>query len=143
MSDLGLSMIDDTVNETNNWLNTLGQDLGLNHQHAYHTLRAGLHTVRDRLTVDEASALGAQLPHLVRGIYYENWRPADTPVTTRSTSQYCEELGAHLVDAHDPDPEAAARAIFRLLKGKLGSGIMQKIRESLPKDVAEDLYDTA
>lgn len=143
MSDLGLSMIDDTVNETNNWLNTLGQDLGLNHQHAYHTLRAGLHTLRDRLIVDEAAALGAQLPHLVRGIYYENWRPADTPVKTRSTAQYTEELGKHLADAKDPDPETAARAVFRLLKGKLGSGIMEKIRESLPKDVAEDLFDAA
>ena len=143
MSDLGLSMIDDTVNETNNWLNILGQELGLNHQHAYHTLRAGLHTLRDRLPVDHVAALGAQLPHLIRGVYYENWRPADTPTKLRSTGQYAEALKAHLTDAHDPDPETAARAVFGLLKGKLGSGIMGKIRDSLPADVAEDLFDAA
>ncbi len=139
MSDLGLSIIDETVNETNHWLNLLGDRLGVERQHAYHALRAGLHTLRDRLPVNEAAALGAQLPHLVRGIYYENWRPADVPVKTRTTDQYAEELRRHLTDGADPDAMAAARTVFWLLKAQCGSGIMQKVRDALPEDVAGDL----
>ena len=35
-----------------------------------------LHAVRDRLQVNDAVSLGAQLPELLRGAYYEQWRPA-------------------------------------------------------------------
>ncbi len=143
MSELGLPIIDDTVNQTNRWLNRLGERLGVADQHAYHTLRAGLHTLRDRLPVDQAAALGAQFPHLVRGIYYENWCPADVPMTLRSTGQYTEELRGRLADETDPDPETAARAVFWLLKSECDAGIMGKIRGALPGDVAEELYDAA
>lgn len=143
MSDLGLSIIDETVNETNHWLNLLGERLGVDHQHAYHALRAGLHTLRDRLPVNEAAALGAQLPHLVRGIYYENWRPADVPETTRTTAQYAESLRKRLADERDPDPEPTARAVFWLLGQTCGSGIMEKVRNALPEDVVENLFDPA
>ncbi len=143
MSDLGLSMIDETVNETNHWLNLLGDRLGLDHQRAYHALRAGLHTLRDRLPIAEAAALGAQLPHLVRGVYYDGWRPADVPETTRSVAQYAEALRGRLVDGNGPDAEATARAVFWLLDHNCGSGIMEKIRNALPGDVAEELFDRA
>jgi uncharacterized protein (DUF2267 family) len=33
-----------------------------------------LHALRDRLTVEEASDLAAQLPMLIRGLYYETRR---------------------------------------------------------------------
>jgi len=39
--------------------------------HADVALSAVLHALRDRLTVSEAAQLGAQLPMLVRGFYYE------------------------------------------------------------------------
>lgn len=47
---------------------------------AYRVLRAWLHTLRDRLTVEEAANFAAQLPELVRGVYYDGWNPARVPV---------------------------------------------------------------
>ena len=40
---------------------------------AYSVLRAVLHQLRDRLTPEEAVDLAAQLPLIVRGIYFEGW----------------------------------------------------------------------
>jgi uncharacterized protein (DUF2267 family) len=47
---------------------------------AYRMLRAWLHTLRDRLTVEETAHFAAQLPELVRGVYYDGWNPTRVPV---------------------------------------------------------------
>ena len=85
------SIIDHSVETTHIWLNELAAELGTeDHRHAYRVLRAVLHAVRDRLTVDEAAQLAAQLPELIRGIYYEGWdragrRRGITPASRSST----------------------------------------------------------
>ena len=50
---------------------------------ALHALRAGLHALRDRLTVEEAAQLAAQMPMTIRGLFYENWHPAGKPLRIR------------------------------------------------------------
>jgi len=47
---------------------------------AYKGLRAVLQTVRVRLPLDLAVHFGAQLPMLVRGLYYEGWEPSKGPI---------------------------------------------------------------
>jgi uncharacterized protein (DUF2267 family) len=65
-------VFEQTLQKTNEWLTRLATELaGDDRQLAYRALRASLHALRDRLIVDEAAHLGAQLPLLVRGIYYE------------------------------------------------------------------------
>ncbi len=76
MSATGLDVFDTTVQKTNIWLNDLMKVLGWQDRHkAYLALRATLHALRDRLTVDEVAHFGAQLPMLMRGFYYEGWDP--------------------------------------------------------------------
>ena len=71
---------DTTLEKTYAWLNELAGELGTGDRHqAYDVLRAFLHALRDRLPVDSAVKLGAQLPMLVRGFYYEGWSPAHKP----------------------------------------------------------------
>lgn len=63
-----LDTFDTTIHKTNAWLNELRQELGWDDRHAvYLALRATLHALRDRITVEEVAQLGAQLPMLVRG----------------------------------------------------------------------------
>ncbi|AKB78938.1 hypothetical protein MSHOH_2455 [Methanosarcina horonobensis HB-1 = JCM 15518] len=38
-------------------------------------LRATLHTLRDRLTIEEIVQLAAQLPLPIKGMYYDGWIP--------------------------------------------------------------------
>lgn len=142
MAELGLPIIDRAVHDTNDWINELADALSCGKQEAYHALRAGLHTLRDRLTVDEAADLSAQLPLLVRGIYYEGWRPAEMPQATREVDAYLETLKQRLLP-DDPDPRAVATAVFNLLKTHCDPGQMSHVRVMLPDDVVETLFDPA
>ena len=38
--------------------------------------------------MSEAAHLGAQLPMLVRGFYYDEWKPTSTPVKFKTTQEF-------------------------------------------------------
>jgi uncharacterized protein (DUF2267 family) len=46
---------------------------------AYQALRGTLHALRDRLPKEEAVQLAAQLPLLIKGMYYDGWTLRDKP----------------------------------------------------------------
>ena len=101
----------------------------------YRLLRATLHALRDRLPVNEAVHLGAQLPMIIRGFYYEGWQPAHKPVKERRK----EEFLGHIEEAFKIDPnednEELVRAVFRLLANHVSAGEIDQVRHSLPKDL--------
>lgn len=62
------------------WLDTVAHQLGTRDRHyAYRVLRAWLCTIRDRLTPDAAAHFAAQLPALLRGVFFDGWRPSQVP----------------------------------------------------------------
>jgi hypothetical protein len=52
--------------------------LGCEQRVAYEVLRITLHTVRDRLSVDDNAKVGNDLPLLLRSLYFEAWDPMKT-----------------------------------------------------------------
>jgi uncharacterized protein (DUF2267 family) len=69
-------------------------------------LRTYLHALRDRLTVDEAAELAAQLPELIRGIYYEGWDPSKTPVRYEDLADFLDRVSAgEIEDIRAQPPE--------------------------------------
>lgn len=120
------------------WLDEVMGGLELEDPHAgYRVLRAALHALRDRLTADEAVNLGAQLPLLVRGIYFEGWKPSRTPERLRTRESFLERLGRELVPQADPAPEAAARAVFAVVGRHVSQGEVEDVRGMLPSEVKE------
>jgi len=89
MSMTGLEVFDTTVQKTNLWLKDIMQALGWADRHkAYVALRTILHALRDRLTLEEAVQFGAQLPMLIRGLYYEGWTPTSKPDKVRHKAEF-------------------------------------------------------
>ena len=100
------------VAETEAWIDDLAQRLGWrDRDKTYGALIGALHGLRDALPRDEVVYPGAQLPPLLRGFYYEGWRPG-AHRSARSASALCGRL--HEAVDHDPgvDLEAAARAVL-------------------------------
>ncbi|WP_167462747.1 DUF2267 domain-containing protein [Nocardia brasiliensis] len=68
------------VHSANVWLRHVADGMATDDRlFAYRATRAWLHTVRDRLEVHAVAHLSAQLPELLRGVYFEGWVPDRTP----------------------------------------------------------------
>lgn len=130
-----VAAIETTVNKTHLWLREL-EEIGSfqDESQAYSALRAVLHSLRDRLTVDEAAHFGAQCPMLVRGIYYEGWKPARMPLKGRSKGALVESVRDQLRGNVRIDPEQAVRAVFKLLDQKITEGEMTDVKEMMPEE---------
>jgi uncharacterized protein (DUF2267 family) len=138
MSMTGLETFDRTIQETNNWLKDLMCELNWEDRHrAYLALRATLHTLRDRLMPTEAAHLGAQLPMLIRGIFYEGWNPANKPVKERQKEEFLSHIRDQFQNDPEVDPQTVALAVFKLLTHKVSRGEIEDIKQTFPQELKE------
>jgi uncharacterized protein (DUF2267 family) len=136
MSQTSLTPFESTLQTTNVWLNDILDRMRWLDQHrAYHALQAVLHALRDRLSVDEAAALAAQLPMLIRGIYYEGWHPHGKPVKERHQEEFLAHIAAAFRDDPDVDPERVTRVVFQVLSKHVTSGEIESVKRSLPAEL--------
>jgi len=136
MSQTGLSQFDCTILTTNTWLKELMERMGWQDRpSAYRALRAVLHALRDRLTVDEVVTLGAQFPMLIRGIYYEGWHPAGKPLKERKKELFLAHIAEAFRDSPDVDPEEVARQVFQLLTKHVTIGEIEGVKHCLPTEL--------
>lgn len=136
MSALGLPIIDQAVEGANLWINDVNARVGWdNKQRAYRLLRAVLHVLRDHLGVEETAHLAAQLPVLVRGIYYEGWNPSDAPAKIRTVAAFEERLQRDF--AADPlgDVPHAVAAVMGVLRAHVSAGEMEDVERSFAENV--------
>ena len=125
--------LDHSVQQANLWLKKLGEELHSEDRHdAYRVLRAVLHVLRDRLTPEQAVHLGAQLPTIVRGIYYEGWRISAKPDNERKPADFAALVAAELPPSMARDAFRATKAVFSLLARELDPGETAKIIATLP-----------
>jgi uncharacterized protein (DUF2267 family) len=136
MSATGLEVFDRTLQATNIWLDDLMKEMGwADRQQAYHALRTVLHALRDRLPVNEAAHLSAQLPMLVRGIYFEGWHPAKTPVKERTQDEFLTHVTEAFLRDVEADSRQIASAVFRVIGRHVSAGEVDKIKHVLPEGI--------
>ncbi|HEX8034796.1 MAG TPA: DUF2267 domain-containing protein [Ktedonobacterales bacterium] len=140
MSATGLDVFDTTLQKTNSWLKDLMQALNWTDRHmAYSALRATLHALRDHLTVEEVAQLGAQLPMLIRGFYYEGWDPTGKPLRERHLEQFLAHIEQQFKDDDTVDilVESAqvAQAVFQVLSQRISTGEIEDVKHVLPAEI--------
>lgn len=137
MQNATVAALNRTVQETHAWLTELAGTTPFgNEEQAYTGMRAVLHSLRDRMNVDEAVHLSAQLPMLVRGFYFEGWDPSRAPNDEETTEEFFASVEESLRNARlDLDTEEITRAVFDFLEQKVTPGQMDHVKGQMPKEM--------
>ncbi|MBV9884311.1 MAG: DUF2267 domain-containing protein [Sphingomonadaceae bacterium] len=138
MPTSGLEVFDSSLQKTHIWLDEIMGELGVGRRPAWHVLGVVLRAVRDRLPLPLGAKFSAQLPLLVRGAYYDQFRPADVPVPVRSWGDFLALLAPGTIDLDPPIPPArAAEAVFGILSRHLDPDEIAKVQQALPHELRE------
>lgn len=121
------------VPQAEDWINEVARRLGWHDRERANLVLLGtLHALRDSLRHDEAVHVGAQLPALLRGLYYDGWHPGSHPAAV--------DRGAFLQRIHDSvhrdpgiDAEQAARAVLATLAGRLPAAELENAKVATPR----------
>jgi uncharacterized protein (DUF2267 family) len=135
MSATGLEVFDRTLQTTHIWLDEIIEDLHTDRQTAWHVLGAVMRSLRDRLPPGLSAHLSAELPLLVRGSYFDQWRPAAENLKTRSLAEFLERVSDGLRDTKPIGSLDAVRTVFAVLERHLDRGQSQKVRQALPEEI--------
>jgi len=127
------SIVERSAEAAHVWYRDVAAALGTEDLHyAGRALRAVLHALRDRLTVEEAAQLAAQLPTLIRGIYYEQWKPGATRHLARDVDAFLAHVIAEGRMAGETEASHAVAAVARVLHAHVSEGELEDVLAILP-----------
>ena len=131
------TVFDAALADAHTWLHEVAAELRTDDQRvALHVMRAVLHALRDRLPLEVTAHLSAQLPLLIRGVYFENWNPHAKPSRHR-LDDFADALERELRSVSEEiDFRNAVRSVFAVLGAHISLGEWRKISAVLPHDVA-------
>ena len=136
MSTTGLRVFDETLHATNTWLHEITSRMGWDdREKGYRLLRLSLHAIRDRLPVVEAAHLSAQLPLLLRGVFFESWRPSQVRVQVHEVEEFLAPLRKGFASERHFDAEAAFREVVDVMRMHVSAGEMEDVRRVMPDEL--------
>lgn len=100
--------------------------------HAFAMLRAFLHELRARLSLDETARFGNALPAVQRGIFYQDWTPKHAPLPTPSLDEFSSALAARLLP-HVHMPDGLAEDVLWVIHNNLEAHDRQRVTLALPE----------
>jgi len=120
------------------WVSDMMAELRTEDPHkALHALRAGLHAMRDLLTVDGAAHLSAQLPMLIRGMFFEGWDPSRDPLRVRHAADFLPLVREKYAPRADAPADDIVIALLRVLGRHVSAGEVAKVMMNLPEELVE------
>lgn len=137
MANTGFAAFSTTVEKSNLVLKEIENAYGWpqeRRQQSYDALRTVLHALRDRLTVEEAADLGAQMPMLIRGLYYEGWAPSMMPVKM-SKEEFIDRIRQEFIFDIEGGIDELVKTVLDALRRYVTEGEWEEVRSALPKDM--------
>jgi uncharacterized protein (DUF2267 family) len=130
----GFDIFDRACNKANQWLNEVNVELGWTDRYdAYIALRSVLQTLRDLLPLEEAIDFGAQLPMILRGVFYEGWTGVPSPGMPSDPRGPLDRVSDYLAEAFlPPDGETVTKAVLKVLARRINDGELMHIGHRLP-----------
>ena len=130
-----LPVLEATLHKTEEWLDAVADRLGIESRElAYAALRSVLHALRDSIFIDEVAQLGAEMPLLVRGIYYEGWNPKSDHKLLRTRDEFIDAVRKGLRGDYDiSDIERAVNAVLEVLEERISEGEIRQVEHLLPR----------
>ena len=133
-----IEVVERSVEKANIWIHEVAGELEAVDRHeAYRALRATLHTLRDRLTVDETAQLAAQLPLLIRGLFYEGWDPSGVPAPYHTAEEFLRRVASEAHLAGETEASYAVAAVSKVLRAHVSEGEFEDVLLVLPQAIRE------
>jgi uncharacterized protein (DUF2267 family) len=79
---------------------------------------------------------------LIRGFYYEGWKPAGRPVKYRHKAEFLRFVADACPALPEADSERVVEAVFAVLSKRIATGEIRDVRNQLPPELRE-LWDKA
>lgn len=130
MSSAGLKQLDHGIYAANVWLSEIMDDLDVDRHTAWCVLGAVLHTLRDRLSVEQIAHLGDQLPLIIRGLFYDQWNGAANNKKIRARADFLSRVKRRL-KMKEVTVTDAVETVFGVLM-RHPKGEIKKIIKTLP-----------
>lgn len=102
---------------------------------SYLALRTVLHLLRDRLPIEESVHFAAQLPVLVRGVYFEGWDPSVVPIKL-NREDFLYEVRRNFTFDIEGGTETLVRRVLDALRRHVTGGQWDDVKSSLPKELS-------
>jgi uncharacterized protein (DUF2267 family) len=119
------------------WLKDMENSYITNEEQALNVLRIVLHSLRDRLTVDEAALFATQLPVVIRGLYFEDWDPSRVPAD-RNAAAFEREIQERLEEiSQEVKAGVAIPVVFELLHRHVSPSLVEYMKTALPQDLSD------
>ncbi|MFC3208982.1 DUF2267 domain-containing protein [Aquamicrobium soli] len=133
MTTTAISNFSQSAQQAQHWVNEVAGELDWDVPRAYRLLKAVLHALRDWLPQEEMSDLAAQLPTLIRGVFFEGWYPLNGIGHDRRKSDFIVAVRREFGFEEEIDFDRAIGAVFHLLDSHISAGEVDQIRNSMRK----------
>jgi len=134
-------VFDTAVQKSNIWLRDIQEAGHLRSRfQAYAALRSVLHALRDCLPAGEVAKLAAQMPLLVKGVFYDGWK--FTPKPLRLSREGFQALVRRtLRDQAGLDPTLAVRSVLTAMYQHVTPPMVDAMQYVLPREVRAYIRD--
>ncbi|SCL22199.1 Uncharacterized conserved protein, DUF2267 family [Micromonospora pallida] len=132
------SVFESSLDKTNLILKDIEQAYGWSkdrRNQSFAALRTVLHLLRDRMPVQECVEFSAQLPVLVRGVYFDGWDPSNVPVKLNRDDFLFEVRQGFPFDT-EGGPEQVVQVVLDTLRRHVTQGEWDDVRATMPSDLA-------